>query len=247
MSHTSTKFLIPAKPSEVRMLGASLVDQLLKVEDELPGPDQIAAKQRIIAHFEQNEPDLFPFFRSNAISPYQLLAKVQKAFESQSDVTLGDYTLTKRDAVDILKRYIPNLQYLHDRQLYTRSDTLKDLGASMAIGVGVIGLTEAVGRNFVSNPYLSMEMAVFGALSIGLLVFLFFLGSKNRNFFHKAPWNSAIYLGANLQETDPENWEAVTWKKIQQPFQPTQGFTVFKSRPHYEALDAACQKTKKFS
>jgi hypothetical protein len=172
------------------------------------------------------------------VTPYQFLVSVQRAFASQSDVVLGEFRVTKRDAVDMLKRYIPNLQYLHDRKLYTKADSFKELGASVAIGVVVTGLTEAVGRNYVSHPYLSMEMAIFETSCVALLVFLYFAGSRNRNLFHKAPWNSAIYLGANLQMTDPGNWESVTWKSIQKPFSALDGFTLFKSRPHYEAMDA---------
>jgi hypothetical protein len=242
MSKTPPNFLTPTRPSDLKALGPSLVDQLLKVERDLPGPGQFAEKQKIIAHFERNEPDLFPYFRTRQLSPYQFLVRVQKAFETQSDVTLGDYVVTKRDAVDMLKRYIPNLQYLHDRQLYTTVDSFKELGAAVAIGVVITGLTEAVGRNFVSNPYLSMEMAVIETSAFALLAFLYFAGSRNRNLFHKAPWNSAIYLGANLSETNPENWERVTWKRIQQPFRPLDGYTLLKSRSHYEALDAQYSK-----
>lgn len=221
----------------MKHLGASLVDHLLEVERKLQGPEQFQAKQEIILHFEQHEPDLFAHFRSNVVSPYQLLVKVQKAFETQSDVTFGDLLLSKNDAVMTLKRYIPNLQYLHDNQLYTHSDSFKELGAAVAIGVVGTGITESVGRAFVSNPYLSMEMAIAETLGIAVLVFLWFLGSRNRSVFHKAPWNSAIYLGANLHENDPNNWEYVTWKYMQQSMHPSRGFTLLKNRPHYESLD----------
>jgi hypothetical protein len=239
MKQKPLNFMSPTRTDAVHSLGPALVDQLLGAEKDLQGPGQFKAKQEIIARFEEHEPDLFPFFRKQVVSPYQFLVKVQKAFENQTDVTVGDFIITKRDAVDMLKRYIPNLQYLHDRQLYTTADSFKELGASVAIGVVVAGLTEAVGRNFVSNPYLSMEMAVFEVSGIALLAFLYFAGTRNRNLFHKAPWNSAVYMGANLNETNPDNWETVTWKHLQKPFRPLEGFTLFKSRPHYEAMDAA--------
>ncbi|NDV62902.1 hypothetical protein G0Q06_10605 [Puniceicoccales bacterium CK1056] len=237
MSKEAFNLLCPARPSEVKILGHSLVDQLLTVERKVQGPEQFRAKQQIIAHFERHEPDLFGFFRTNAISPYQFLIKVQKAFETQSDVTFNNYLVSKKDAVAMLTRYIPNLQYLHDKQLYTTADTFKELGASVAIGVVVTGIAEAVGREWVARPFLSMETAVLITAGSAVVVFMAFAGSKNRNVFHKAPWNSAIYLGANLHETNPENWERVTWKHIQRPFDPFNGFTLFKSRPHYEALD----------
>ncbi len=229
--------LCPAKPSEVKILGDNLVDQLLAVENTRQGPDQFRAKQEILAHFQQNEPDLFSFFLSKAISPYQFLVKVQKAFETQSDVTFNGNIISKNDAVLTLKRYIPNLQYLHDNQLYTNTDTFKELGAAVAVGVVATGLTETFGRGFVSNPYLSMEMAIAETLAVATLAFLWFVLRRNRSVFHKAPWDSAIYLGANFHETDPANWEKVTWKTMQQPFKLSEGFTVLKNRPHYEALD----------
>ncbi len=238
MSKNTYNRLCPARPSEVKILGRNLVDQLLKVEQELQGPEQFRAKKELISHFESNEPDLFSFFQSNVISPYQLLVKVQKAFENQSDVTFEGNISSKSDAVVTLKRYIPNLQYLHDNQLYTDSDSFKELGAAIAIGVVGTGLTEAVGREFVSIPFLSMEMATTETLSIALLALFWFVGCRNRSVFHIAPWNSAIYLGANLHETNHDNWENVTWKKMQRSFNPSKGFTLFKKRPHYEALDA---------
>jgi len=238
MSEISYNRLCPARPSEVKVLGYNLVDQLLKIENEYHGSEQFRAKKEVIAHFENNEPDLFPFFRSKAISPYQFLVKVQKAFENQSDVVFSDNIVSKSDAVIMLKRYIPNLQYLHDNQLYTDMDSLKELGTAVALGVVATGLTEGVGRALVSNPYLSMEMAIAETMSVAMIVFLYFVLQRNRSVFHKAPWNSAIYLAANLHETNPNNWEAVTWKTMQQSFKPNKGFTLFKSRPHYEALDA---------
>jgi len=214
------------------------VDQLLEIENEVDGPEQFLAKEKVITHFKKNEPDLFHLFEANVISPFQLLVKIQKAFENQTDVTFENYVVSKREATEMLSRYIPNLQYLHDNQLYTDFDTFKELGASIAIGVVVAGITEAVGRQAVSNPFLSMEMALLEAGSVALLIFILFMASRNRNFFHKAPWNSAIYLGWNLHESNPENWQRVTWKSIQQPFSPGKGFTMLKSRPHYQALDA---------
>lgn len=219
------------------MLGSNLVEQLLEVESKLQGPEQFRAKQEIIAHFERYEPDLFSCFQSKKLSPYKFLVKVQKAFRDQSDVTFCGNLFSKNDAVVTLKRYIPNLQYLHDNQLYTDSDTFKELGASIAIGVVGTGLVETYGRGVVSNPYLSMEMAVTLTLGIAVISFLWFVIRRNRSAFHKAPWNSAIYLGANLQETNPDNWEKVTWKAMEQSLDPLKGFTLFKKRPHYEALD----------
>ena len=90
-----------------------------------------------------------------------------------------------------------------------------------------------------------MEMATIETLVIAVLAFLWFVGSRNRSVFHKAPWNSAIYLGANLHETNPDDWENVTWKKMQQSFNPSKGFTLLKKRPHYEALDAFYAKASK--
>jgi hypothetical protein len=243
MNEETYNRLCPAKPSEVKMLGGNLVDHLLRIEHELQGPDQFKAKKEIISHFEKYEPDLFSYFQSNAITPYQFLVKVQKAFETQSDVTFNGNLLSKNDAVLTLKRYLPNLQYLHDNQLYTNSDTFKELGAAVAIGVVATGLIEGVGRGLVSNPYLSMEMAVTMTLTVATLSFLYFVGHRNRSVFHKAPWNSAIYLGANLHETNPANWERVTWKRVQQSSSPLNGFTVIKKRPHYEALDAFYTKS----
>jgi len=226
----------------VKSLGRSLVDQLLQVEHDQQGPEQFRAKKEIISHFESNEPDLFSFFQSKQITPYQFLVKVQVAFGNQSDVTFGDCILSKSDAVLMLKRYIPNLQYLHDNQLYTDSDSFKELGAAIAVGVVGTGLTEAVGREWVSYPFLSMEMAIIETSSIALLVFLYFLLGRNRSVFHKSPWNSAIYLGANMHEINPDNWKAVTWEKMQRLTSPSKGFTLFKSRPHYEALDGYYSK-----
>jgi hypothetical protein len=237
MSKNPPAYLCPARPSEVKILGRNLVDQLLAVESKLQGPDQFRAKKEIISHFEKHEPDLFSFFREKVISPYQFLIKVQRAFEKQSDVTFDGVVISKRDATEMLNRYIPNLQYLHDNQLYTNADSFKELGAAVAIGVVVTGLTEAVGRKLVSNPYLTMEMAIVETASVALFSFVYFVGSRNRNVFHKAPWNSAIYLGANLYETNPDNWESVTWKQLQQGANPFKGFTLLKTRPHYEALD----------
>lgn len=237
MSEKEYTRLCPARPSEVKLLGPSLVDQLLNVERELKGPEQFRAKKEIIAHFEQNEPDLFSYFQSKAISPYQFLVKVQKAFENQSDVTFCGNIISKSDAVSTLKRYIPNLQYLHDNQLYTNLDSLKELGASVAIGVVATGITEAIGRQTGSNPFLSMEMAITITAIVALIVFACFVGSRNRSVFHKAPWNSTIYLAANLHATDPDNWETITWPEIQQTFSLREGFTLLKSRPHYQALD----------
>ena len=237
MSDQPENRLAIARPSEVKILGRSMVDQLLKLEEQLRGPEQFLAKKKIIAHFEKHEPDLFPFFQKKVISPYQLLVRVQKAFETQSDVRFDGNVISKSNAVTALKRYIPNLQYLHDNQLYTNADTFKELGAAVAIGVVTTGITEAVGREFVQNPFLSMEMALTQTLCIALIAFLYFLLRRNRSVFHKAPWNSAIYLGANLHEANPENWEKVIWKTMQCPFKPTEGFTLIKSRPHYESLD----------
>ena len=237
MNKNSPNRLCPARPSEVKMLGGNLVDQLLKVEDSFQGPEQFKKKKEIISNFEKNDPDLFQFFQSGKISPYQLLVQIQKAFEDQSDVIIDGNIVSKRDAVLMLRRYIPNLQYLHNNQLYTDADTFKDLGASLAIGVVVTGLTEAVGRVKVSNPFLSMELAIFETLSIAGLIFLCFIASRNRNFFHKAPWNSAIYIGANLYEKNPKKWEAITWKNMQQALNPFKGFTLLKKRPYYEELD----------
>ena len=244
MTENTLNRLCPARPSQVKILGDNLVDQLLKAENELRGPEQLQAKREIISLFEEHEPDLFSYFQSKAISPYQFLVKLQKAFENQSDVTFEGNIVSKNDAVVMLKRYIPNLQYLHDSQLYTTSDSLKELGAAVAIGVAVTGITEAIGREFVSNPYLSMEMAVTETLSVATLVYLYFVLRRNRNVFHKAPWNSAIYLGANLHETNPDNWENVTWKQIQKGSGAAKGFTLFKKRPHYEALDAHYTKAQ---
>ena len=238
MSEPTYNRLCPARPSEVKILGNNLVDQLLEVETHLQGPEQFRAKKEIIAHFEQHEPDLFPFFQSKVISPYQFLVRVQKAFEKQSDVIFADNLLSKSDAVTTLQRYIPNLQYLHDNQLYTRADSLKELGAAIALGVVATGVTEALGRELVSNPFLSMEMAITVTAGVGLVIFLWFVVRRNRNAFHKAPWNSAIYLGANLHESNPDNWEKVTWPQMEQFSRPYEGFTLLKSRPHYEALDA---------
>ncbi len=229
--------LCPARPSEVKILGSNLVDQLLKVEHELQGPEQFRAKKKIIAHFEENEPDMFSFFKSRQISPSQFLVLVQRAFETQSDVVFEGHLLSKNDALVVLKRYIPNLQYLQDNQLYTTADSFKELGAAVAVGVVVTGLTEAVGRELVSNPFLSMEMALVETLSIAVLVFVTFVLRRNRSVFHKAPWNSAIYLAANLHETNPDNWEQVTWEKMQKLSSLSEGFTFLKKRPHYEALD----------
>jgi hypothetical protein len=237
MSNNTYNRLCPARPSEVKHLGGNLVDHLLKVENDLKGPAQFRAKQEIIAHFEKYEPDFFSYFHSNEISPYQFLVKVQKAFRNQTDITFNGNIISKNEAVVVLKRYIPNLQYLHDNQLYTDSDSFKELGAAVAIGVVGTGLIEAVGRNAVSNPYLSMEMAVAVTLGVALIAYLWFVTSRNRNVFHKAPWDSAIYLAANLHETNPENWENVTWKKMQQAFKLSEGFTILKKRPHYESLD----------
>ena len=237
MTDQTSNRLAIARPSEVKILGRNLVDQLLEVERELQGREQFAAKQKIIAHFEENEPDLFPLFRSRVISPYQLLVKVQKAFEAQSDVKFNGNVISKTNAVAALKRYIPNLQHLHDNQLYTHADTFKELGAAIAVGVVATGLTEAVGREYAANPFLSMEMALLETFSIALLAFLYFLLRRNRSIFHKAPWNSAVYLGANLHESNPANWEKVTWKSLHAPFKPSKGFTLLKRRPHYEELD----------
>ena len=237
MSEETHTRLCPARPSEVKMLGPSLVDQLLAVEKSLTGPEQFHAKKEIIAHFELNEPDLFGFFQSKAITPFQLLVKVQKAFEEQSDVTFCGNLMSKRDAVSTLKRYISNLQHLHDNQLYTHWDSLKELGTSVAIGVVAAGAVEALGRQTGANPYLSMEMALTIMAGVALAAFLGFLAGRNRSVFHKAPWDSAIYLAANLYEANPENWERVTWPRMQQPFSLKQGFTLLKNRPHYEALD----------
>lgn len=238
MSEETHTRLCPARPSEVKILGGNLVDQLLEIENKLHGAAQFQAKKELISHFKKHEPDLFPFFESGVISPYQFLTKVQKAFENQSDVRFNGYILSKSDAVITLKRYLPNLQYLHDNQLYTDSDSLKELGTAVAIGVVATGVTEAVGRAFASNPYLSMEMAITVTMSVALLVFLLFVGNRNRSVFHKAPWNSAVYLGANLHATNPDRWESVTWKRMQRSLHPWEGFTLFKKRPHYEALDA---------
>ncbi len=247
MSEQTYNRLCPARPSEVKILGRSLVDQLLKVETELKGPEQFQAKQEIIAHFEKHEPDLFSFFKSKAISPYEFLVKVQRAFANQSDVIFNGNLLSKSDAVTTLQRYIPNLQYLHDNQLYTRADTLKELGAALALGVVATGITEALGRELVSNPYLSMEMAIMVTSGVGLVLFLWFVLRRNRNAFHKAPWNSAIYLAANLYETNPGNWEKITWPAMEQFSRPFEGFTILKSRPHYEALDKHYSRTEKES
>ena len=189
MSDNTLNRLCPARPSEVKMLGPSLVDQLLQVERKIKGPDQFQKKQEVIAHFERNEPDLYSFFQAKTITPYQLLVKVQKAFENQSDVTFDEVLISKNDAVVTLKRYIPNLQYLHDHQLYTNSILFKELGTSVAIGVVVTGLTEMVGRNSVSNPFLSMELALTETLTVALLSFLWFAAVRNR---------SATPLGSKL-------------------------------------------------
>lgn len=227
----------PARPSEVRMLGRNLVEQLLDVERKLQGHEQFHAKQEILAHFQRHEPDLFACFESRKISPYQFLVKIQRAFKDQSDVTFCGNIISKNDAVVTLKRYIPNLQYLHDNQLYTDSDTFKELGASVAIGVVATGLIETYGRGVVSNPYLSMETAITLTLGFAVVSFMWFVFRRNRSAFHKAPWNSAVYLGANLQEQNPDNWQKITWKEMEQALDPLKGFTVFKKRPHYEALD----------
>ena len=242
MSEKAYTRLCPARPSEVKRLGRSLVDQLLKVEHELEGVKQFQAKKEIIAHFEQNEPDLFNFFISKQISPYQFLVKVQKAFEQQSDVSFCGHIYSKSDAVSVLKRYIPNLQYLHDNQLYTHWDSLKELGTSAAIGVVATGIIEAIGRQTGVNPYLSMEMALTITFGITLVAYVSFVVSRNSSVFHKAPWNSAIYLVANLHESNPENWKKVTWPEIQQTFNLSEGFTFLKSRPHYAQLDAHYRK-----
>jgi len=221
----------------MKPLGQNLVDQLLEIERNQKGPGQFESKKDLIAHFESDEPDLFAFFASKAVTPYQFLVRVQTAFENQSDVIFEGCVASKTDAVTMLSRYIPNLQYLHEKQLYTNFDSFKELGAAVAVGVVGTGLTEAVGRAFVSNPYLSMELAIAETSGIALLVFVYFLLHRNRSIFHKAPWNSAIYLGANLYETNPDNWEAMTWEQMRRLMRPSEGFTLFKSRPHYKALD----------